>query len=135
MTLSTNDSWRNACRRQKTPNNLARTTPSHFLLNFFVPLLLHFHMKRVSKTSSDSGVKSRHVLSPAMPTTPDTSQSDLMPSTSRMYPPSRPLTSIQQFIKNSQKSKTKEPKYNRSQADHPDSQTMRRTRTRQGYKL
>ena len=48
--------------------------------------------KRVSKTSSDSGVNSPHVLSPAMPITPDNSQPHLIPSTSRMDPPSGLLT-------------------------------------------
>ena len=91
--------------------------------------------KRVSNTSSDYGVNSPHVLSPPMPVNPDNLQSYLIPSTSRMNPPSRPLNPIQQFIKNSQKSKTKEPKYNRSPPDHPDSQSVLRTRTRQGYKL
>ena len=91
--------------------------------------------KRVSNTSSDSGVNSAQVLFPAMPITPDTSQSCLIPSTSRMNPPSGPLTPIQQFINNSRNSKTKEPKYNRSQPDHPDSKSVLRTRTRQGYKL
>ena len=92
--------------------------------------------KRVSNTSSDSGVNSPHVFfSPAMPVTPDNSQSYLIPSTSRMNPLTGPLTPIQQFIKNSRKSKNKEPKYNRSQPDHPDSQSVLRTRTRQGYKL
>ena len=91
--------------------------------------------KRVINTSSDSGVNSPQVLSPAMPVTPDISQSYLIPSTSRIHPPSEPLTPIQQFIKNSRKSKTKEPKYNRSQPDHPDSQSVLRTRIRQGYKL
>ena len=91
--------------------------------------------KRVSNTSSDSGVNSPQVLSPAMTATPDNSQSYLEPSTSRMHPPSGPLTPIQPFIKNSRKSKAKEAKNNRSQSDHPDSQSVLRTRTRQGYKL
>ena len=91
--------------------------------------------KRVSNTSSDSGVNSPQVLSPAMPVTPDNSQTYLMPSTSRMPPSSKPLTPIQQFITNSQRSKPREAKYNRSQPDHPDSQSVLRTRTRQGYKL
>ena len=94
-----------------------------------------FPQKRVSNTSSDSGVNSPHVLSPAMPITPNKSQPQLIPSTSRMNPPSGPLTPIQQFINNSRKSKNKEPKYNRSQTDHPDLQSVLRTRTRQGYKL
>ena len=88
--------------------------------------------KRVSNTSSDSGVNS-HVLSPAMPITPDSSQPHLIPSTSRMNPPSGPLTPIQQFIKSSRKSEAKEPKHNRSQPDHPDSQSVLWTRTRQGF--
>ena len=54
---------------------------------------------RVSNTSSDSGVNSPHVLSPAMPKTPDNSQPNPIPSTAPMNPPSVPLTPIQQFIK------------------------------------
>ena len=91
--------------------------------------------KRVSNTSSDSGVNSPQVLSPAMRITPDNSQSYLIPSTLRMHPPSGPLTPIQHFIKISRKSKTKEPKYNRSQPNDPDSQTVLRTRTCQVYTL
>ena len=77
--------------------------------------------KRVSNTSIDSGINSPHVLSPEMPVTPNHSQSNLIPSTSRMNPPNGPPTPIQQFVNISQKSKTKKPKYNRSQPDHPDS--------------
>ena len=91
--------------------------------------------KRVSNTSNDSGVNSPQVWSPAMPVTPKNLQSYPMPSTSRMPPSSGPLTPIQQFIHNSRNSKAKEPKYNRSQPDHPYSQSVLRTRTRQGYKL
>ena len=91
--------------------------------------------KRVSNTSSYSGVNSLHFLSPAKPITPDNFQPHLIPSTSRMNPPSGLLTPIQQFINNSRKSKNKEPKYNRSQPDHLDPQSVLRTRTRQGYKL
>ena len=91
--------------------------------------------KRVSNTSSDSGVSSPQVLSPAMPITPDKSQSYLIPSTSRINPPSEPLAPIQQFTNNSRNSKTKAPKYNRSQPDHPDPRSVFRSRTRQGYKL
>ena len=91
--------------------------------------------KRVSKTSSDSGVNSPHALSAAMPVTPDNSQSYLIPSPSRMNPLSGPITPIQQVIKNSRKPRTKEPKYNCSQPDHPNSQSVLRTCTRQSYKL
>ena len=91
--------------------------------------------KRVSNTSSDSGVHSPQVLSPAMPVTPDDSQSYLIPSTSRLHPSTGPLTPIQQFINNSRNSKTKEPKYNRSQPAYPDPQSVLRSRTRQSSKL
>ena len=87
--------------------------------------------KRVSNTSSDSVLNAPHVQSPVMPITPDNSQHHLIPSTSRKHPPSGLLTPTQQFIKNSQTSKTKEPKHNRSQPDHPDSQSVLLTRTRQ----
>ena len=63
--------------------------------------------KRVSNTSIDSGVNSPHVLSPAMPVTPDNSQSYLIPSTSRTNPLSGPLTPIQQFIKNAENQRPK----------------------------
>ena len=42
--------------------------------------------KRVSNSSSDSGVNSPHVLSPPMPITPDNSQPYPIPSTWRMNP-------------------------------------------------
>ena len=70
-----------------------------------------------------------------MPLNFDNLQPYLVPSTSRMNPPSGPLTPIKQFINNCRKSKNKEPKYNRSQPDHLDPQTFLRTRTRQGYKV
>ena len=91
--------------------------------------------KRVSNTSSDSGVNSPHALSPAVPITPDISQPHLIPSTSRTNPSSGPLTPIQQFNYTSRKPKNKEPKYNRAQPNHPDPQSVLRTRTRQGNKL
>ena len=91
--------------------------------------------KRVSNTSSDSGVNSPHVLSPAMPIFPDHSQPYPIPSTSPMTPPTRLLTPIQHFINKSRKSKTKLPKYNRSRPDYPDPQSVLRTRTRKCYEL
>ena len=91
--------------------------------------------KRVSNTRSDSGVNSCQVLLPAMPLTPDNSHPYLVLSTSRTNPPSGLLTPIQQFISNSRKSKAKEPKYNRSQSDHPEPRSVLRTHPREGYKL
>ena len=55
--------------------------------------------KRINSTSSDSGVNSPHVPSPAMPITPDNPQPYLVPSTSRINPASGPLTPIQHFAK------------------------------------
>ena len=89
--------------------------------------------KRVSNTSSGSGVNSPHVLSPATPITPDISQPHLIPSISRMNPPSGPLTPIQQFSNYCRKSKNKEPKYNRFQPGYPDPLSVLRARNRQGY--
>ena len=109
--------------------------PLPFPIEPFRTAPVTFPQKRVSSTSSDSGVNSPHVLSPAMPITPDNSQPNLIPSTSRMNPPGGPITPFQQFNINSRKSKTKKPKYNRSQFDHPDPQSVLRTRTRQGYKV
>ena len=76
--------------------------------------------KRVSNTSSDSGINSSHVLSLAMPITPDNSQPHFIPSTLRKNPSSGPLTPMQQLIHNSRKLKNEEPKHNRSQPDYPD---------------
>ena len=69
--------------------------------------------KRVSNTSSGTGVNSPHVLSPSMAVTPDNLQ-HLMSPTSLMNLPSESLTPIQQLVKNSRKSKNMEPKHNRS---------------------
>ena len=52
-----------------------------------------------------------------------------------MTPPTGSLTPIQQFIIKSRKSKKNEPKYNRSQSDYLDPQSVLQTRNRQGYKL
>ena len=90
--------------------------------------------KRVSNTSSDSGVNSPHVLSTAMPITHDNSQPYLIPSTARINPNRGTINPVQQFINKNRKSKNNEPKYNCSQPDHPDPESVRQTRTRQGYK-
>ena len=90
--------------------------------------------KRISNTSRDSGVNSPHVSSMAMPVKPKNSQPYQMPSTTRIDPPKAPLTPIQPFFHNSPKPNTKELKYNRSQPDHLDPQSVLRTRNRQSYK-
>ena len=94
--------------------------------------------KRNSFTSSDSGVGSPHLFSPTLSITPEQLPQHLQeteteqPSTSA---PTRPLTPIQQFLRNSRKSKAREPKYFRPQPTDPNSQSVLRTLTRQGYKL
>ena len=86
--------------------------------------------KRVSNTSSDSRINSPHVLSPAMPIIPNNSQPHLIPPTLLMNPSSGPLTPSQHIIYSSRKLENKEPKYTQSQPDHPDPQSVLRTRTR-----
>ena len=94
--------------------------------------------KRDSLTSSDSGVGSPLVFSPTLPVTPEQLPQHRQeieteqPSTSA---PTRPLTPIQQFLRNSRKSKAREPKYFRPQPNDPHSQSVLRTLTRQVYKL
>ena len=94
--------------------------------------------KRDSFTSSDSGVGSPHVFSPTLPITPEQQPphsqetENEQPSTSAS---TRPFTPIQQFLRNSRKSKAREPKYFRPQPHDPNSQSALRTLTRQGYKL
>ena len=93
--------------------------------------------KRDSFTSSDSGVGSPEVYLPNIPFTPeqppqhpqDTPTEQLLTSA-----PTRPLTPIQQLMRNSQKSKAKEPEYFRCQPHDPNSQSVLRTRTCQAYK-
>ena len=106
--------------------------------------------KRSSLHSNDSGITSplassrTPVLSPAIPTGtstphPSSSQTEQPPH----LPPREHLSPIQQFIRNSAtrmarssvKPRPKEPKYNRAQPHYPDSQSVLRTITRQGYKL
>ena len=94
--------------------------------------------KRDSITSSDSGVGSPHVFSPTLPITPEQlpqrpqETETEQPSTSA---PTRPLTPIQQFLRNSRRSKAREQKYFRPQPQNPNPQSVLRTLTRQGYKL
>ena len=106
--------------------------------------------KRSSLHGNDSGIISplassrTPVLSPAIPATTTTPH----PSPSQQAPTAQlssqeHLSPIQQFIRNSAtrmaqnsaESCSKEPKYNRSQPIHPDSRSVLRTITRQGYKL
>ena len=99
--------------------------------------------KRISNTSDDSGVNSPPTSSPTIPPQP-INQSPRTPiknpSTSQIikFPiqSSQPLTPIQRLIRhNTRRYQNKEPKYNRSQPDHPDAESVLRTQTRQGYKL
>ena len=99
--------------------------------------------KRISNTSDDSSVNSPPSFSPTVPPQPiNVSLRTPInnPSTSQIItapiPPRQPLTPIQRLIRhNTRKHQNIEPKYNRSQPDHPDSETVLRTRTCQGYKL
>ena len=106
--------------------------------------------QRSSMHSNDSGITSPlaysriPVLSPAIPaetSTPHPSSSQR--AQTAQLSPRENLSPIQQFIRNSAtrmarssvKPRSKEPKYKRSQPNYPDSQSVLRIITRQGYKL
>ena len=100
--------------------------------------------------SNDSGVTSPFasprtlMLSPATPLGTSTPGPSSSQHAQPVQGPSREhLSPIQQIIRNSAtrmarssaNPRTKEPKYNRAQPNYPDSQSVLRTITRQGYKL
>ena len=106
--------------------------------------------KRSSTHSNDSRVTSPFassrtpVLSPAIPTETSTPHSSSSQHTqTAQLSPREHLCLIQQSIRNSAtrmarnsvKSRSKEPNYDRSQPDYPNPQSVLRIRTRQGYKL
>ena len=106
--------------------------------------------KRSSLHSNDSGITSpfvssrTRVLSPAIPAEISTSHASFyQQAQTAPLSPREHLSPIQQFIRNSAtrmarnsvKSRPKEHKYNRSQPDYPNSQSVLRTITRQSYKL
>ena len=132
--------------------NIPNTTEKHDSFPFPIEPLRSFpptnKPKRSSIHSNDSGITSplassrSPVLPPAIPmgtTTPHPSNSQQAPPA--QLSPREPLSPIQQFIRNSAtrmarnsvKSLPKEPKYKRSQPNYPDSQSVLRTITRQGY--
>ena len=133
-------------RRVQKLNNPTETTSADSIPFPIVPLTSTPNVlptKRISNTSDDSGLNSTPTFSPTMPTHPNNYSPrtpTLIPSTSRTItapiPPSQPLTPIQRLIQhNTRKYRNKEPKYNQSQPDHLDPESVLRTQTRQGYKL
>ena len=140
-------------RRTRDLNN-PNTTEEHDSFPFPIEPLRSFpptnKAKRSSIHTNDSGTISplassrSPVLSPAIPmgtSTPHPSFSQQ--ATFAQLSPREHLSPIQQFLRNSAtrtarnsvKSRPKAPKYNRSQPDYPNSQSVLRTITRQGYKL
>ena len=94
--------------------------------------------KRDSITSSDSGVGSLPAFLPTLPITPNHYHNihrKRILNSRQLRPPTRPLTPIRQFLRNSRKSKAREPKYFRPQPQDPNPQSVVPTFTRQGYKL
>ena len=106
--------------------------------------------KRSSMHSNDSGIISplassrSPVLSSAIATETSTPhQSSSQQSQTDQLSPREHLSSIQQLVRNSAnrmarnsvKSRSKELKYNHSQPNYPDSHSVLRTFTRQGYKF
>ena len=91
--------------------------------------------KRIGNTNDDSGVNSSPTFSLTIPPQPidhsprkpinDSSTSQIKTS---LIPPSQPLTPLQRLIHHkTRKYQNKEPKYNRSQPDHPDPESVLRT--------
>ena len=150
-----NDNFYERFMAQRTRDlNNPSTTDKHDSFQFPIEPLQSIspinQPKRPSMHSTDSGITSplassrTPVLSPTIPAETSTAQ----PSSSQAaqpphLPPREPLSPIQQFIRNSatrmarssMKTRHKEPKYDRAQPDYPDSQSVLRTITRQGYKL
>ena len=89
--------------------------------------------KRDSVTSSDSGVGLPHVFPPTLPITPEQlpqhpqETATEQPSTSAL---TKPLTPIRQFLRNSRRSKAREPRYVGPHPHDPNSQSVHRTLTR-----
>ena len=150
-----NDNFYECFMEQRTRdlNNPSKTEEQDsfpFPIEPLRPISSTHQPKRSSLHSNDSGITSplassrTPVLSPATPTGTSTPH----PSSSQVaqppyLPPREPLSPIQQFIcnsatrmaRNSGKSHPKELKYNRAQTNYPESQSVLRTITRQGYKL
>ena len=133
-------------RRVQQLNNPKETAkddliPFPIVALFSAPTVLP--TKRISNTSDDSGINSSPTLSPTIPPqsidhwprTPINNPSSSLTITSPI-PPSQPLTPIQRLIHHkTRKYQNKEPKYNQSQPDYPDAESVLRTQKRQGYKL
>ena len=147
-----NDNFYERFMEQRTRDlNNPSTTEEHDSFLFPIEPLRSFpptHIpKRPSMHSNNSGITSplasslTPVLSPAIPkgtSTPHRSSQHAQPA---VLPPREPLSTIQQFVRNSAtrmainsvKSRPKEPKYSRSQPDYPDSQYVLRTIIRKGF--
>ena len=140
-------------RRTRDLNN-PHTTEEYDSFPFVIEPLRSFpptnKPERFRTHSNDSGITSplassrTPMLSPAIPmgtSTPHPSSSQAAQPPHLL--PREPLSPIQQFIRNSAtgmarnnvKSRPKEPKYNRSQPNYPESQSVLRTIKRQSYKL
>ena len=137
-------------RDLNNPSTIDERDSFPFLIEPLRSILSTNHPKRSSIHSNDSGNTSplassrTPVLSPTIPAETFTPQpSSSQAAQARHLPPREPLSPIQQFIrnsatrmaKNSMKPRPKEPKHNRAQPDYPDSQSVLRTITRQGYRL
>ena len=150
-----NDNFYERFMEQRTQDsNNPSKTEEHASLPFPIeplrPISSTSKPKRSSSHSNDSGitfplVSSRTpVLSPAISTETSTPHPSSSQHVQTAQPSSREnFSPIQQFIRNSATHMakngvnlhSKEPKYNRSQPNYPDPQSVLRTLTRQGYKL
>ena len=126
-------------RRVQQLNNPKETATDNSIFFPIVPLSSAptvLPTKKFSNTSDDSGI-----TSPPQPIINHSPRTPINnPSTSQIIPspilPSQPLTPILRLIlHNTRKYQNKEHKYNRSQPALLDSESVLRTRRRQGYKL
>ena len=149
-----NDNFYERFMEQRTRDlNNPSTTEEHDSFPFPIEPLRPFPStnkpKRSSMFGNDSGItfpiaSSRTpLLSPANPMETSTPHPSFQQAQTAQLSPREHLSPIQQFIRNSAtrmarnsvNSRPKEPKYYRSQANYPDSQSVLRKTTRHEYKL
>ena len=130
-------------QKLKKPNDIATDDSIPFPIVPLSSAPTVLPTKRISHTGDDSGVNPPPTFSPTTPPQPINYSARTPinnPSTSQIIispiPPSQPLTPIQRLVHhNTRKYQNREPKYKRSQSDHPDAESVLLTQTRQGYKV
>ena len=124
----------------KKPSKTNEHDPFPFPIEPLRSSLSKNQRKTLDTHSSDSEINSQLALvrSPALSPATPIKTSNPYPFTSKhaqvnLPSPKGPFSPIQQHFCKSAKLRPKEPKHNRRQPNHPDSQSVLRTCTRQGY--